>query len=348
VPQELMDYLQKNKETLWPDLRKLWEAAGAKTSGTWTEIFGNSTAADEIFQAWNYARYMNQMAKAGKDEYPVPVFSNTWLVQPEDKAPGDYPSGCPEPLVIDIWKAGAPAIDINAPDVHLPNFSFWCSQFQRPNNPLFVPESSGDAGGAANAFYGIGQYAGIGYSPFGINHMGENQAAGNAPPVAPEKLPLARAYALLAQMSPLILEAQSKGTIGGAWLNSNQPAQKITLGNYTVNVELRKNRRNPAQMAPMGYAIAIAASPDEYFVAGLNVQATFSPIGPEPEIAGLADAETGEFVNGRWIPGRKMNGDDVLLDYNQAGAAANNQSGSGLMFGTDGPTVQRVRLYRYH
>jgi hypothetical protein len=42
-----------------------------------------------------------------------------------------------------------------------------------------------------------------------------------------------------------------------------------------------------------------------------------------------------------------MNGDDVLLDYNQASAVANNQSGSGLMFGADGPTVQRVKLYRY-
>jgi hypothetical protein len=72
--------------------------------------------------------------------------------------------------VIDIWKAGAPAIDINAPDVHLPNFSDWAGRFHRPNNPLFVPESYGDAGGAANAFYGIGQHAAIGYSPFGVNH----------------------------------------------------------------------------------------------------------------------------------------------------------------------------------
>ena len=42
-----------------------------------------------------------------------------------------------------------------------------------------------------------------------------------------------------------------------------------------------------------------------------------------------------------------MNGDDVLIDYNQAAAAANNQSGSGLMFGADGPVIQHVKLYRY-
>jgi len=52
-------------------------------------------------------------------------------------------------------------------------------------------------------------------------------------------------------------------------------------------------------------------------------------------------------VNGKWIPNRKLNGDDILLNYKLDEAAANNQSGSGLMFGPDGPTIQRVRLYRY-
>ena len=90
VPPELVAYLQKNQETLWPDLRKLWEAAGAKTAGTWPEVFGTGTAADEIFMAWNYARYLGHMTEAGKAEYPIPVFANTWIVQPEDKGPGDW------------------------------------------------------------------------------------------------------------------------------------------------------------------------------------------------------------------------------------------------------------------
>jgi hypothetical protein len=294
---------------------------------------------------------MDHMAKAGKEEYPVPVFSNTWLVQPTDKEPGDYPSGCPEPLVIDIWKAGAPAIDINAPDVHLPNFSFWCSQFQRPNNPLFVPESSGDAGGAANAFYSIGQHAAIGYSPFGVNNVerwGEVRPGSDTPtPTAIENVPLAKAYGLLAQMTPLILDAQAKGTIGAARLNTQQQKDDISLGNYVVHVGLQRNRRSQALVSGLGYAIVISIGPDEYFVAGRNVQVTFSPNTPGSEIAGLARAETGKFVKGQWIPGRKMNGDDVLLDYDQASAAAKNQSGSGLIFGADGPTVQRVKLYRY-
>ena len=349
VAAELMSYLQANKETLWPELRKLWEASGTKTSGTWQEVFGTTTATDEIFMAWNYARFLDHLAKSGKAEYPLPVFTNTWLVQPEDQNPGDYPSGCPEPLVIDIWKAGAPAIDINAPDVHLRNFNDWSEQFHRPNNPLFVPESYGDAGGAANAVYGIGQHAGIGYSPFGVNngeHWGELKPDSNTPvPTELGKLPLAKAYGLLAQMTPLITEAQAKGRIGAAWLTTQLPRKDIALGNFVVNVDLQRSRRNP--VPTLGYALVISVGPDEYFILGHEVQIIFTPNTPGPEIAGLARVETGSFVNGQWIPKRRLNGDDVVLDYDQAGAAGKNQSGSGLIFGSDGPSVQHVKLYRY-
>ena len=37
VPLELIDYIDKHKDTLIPEFRKVWEAAGFKTSGTWEE-----------------------------------------------------------------------------------------------------------------------------------------------------------------------------------------------------------------------------------------------------------------------------------------------------------------------
>ena len=52
-------------------------------------------------------------------------------------------------------------------------------------------------------------------------------------------------------------------------------------------------------------------------------------------------------MNGKWVPKRRVNGDDVVLEWDQAAAAGRNQSGSGLIFGSDGPTIQRVKLYRY-
>ena len=90
----------------------------------------------------------------------------------------------------------------------------------------------------------------------------------------------------------------------------------------------------------------IGISPSEYFVAGSDIQVTFTPNTPGPPIAGLARVESGRFVDGRWVPLRVLNGDDILLDYHLGQAAAVNQSGSGLKFMSEGPTVQRVKLYR--
>jgi len=85
--------------------------------------------------------------------------------------------------------------------------------------------------------------------------------------------------------------------------------------------------------------------PDEYFVAGNDIQVTFTPHTPGPAVAGLARFGR-PFVDGKWMPGRKLSGDDILLNYKLGEAAAVNQSGSGLRFGPDGPTIQRVKLYR--
>ena len=57
VPQALTAYLQEHQPDLVPEIRQRWEAAGAKTSGSWEEVFGAGPATDEIFMAWNYARY---------------------------------------------------------------------------------------------------------------------------------------------------------------------------------------------------------------------------------------------------------------------------------------------------
>ena len=351
VPNQLMGYLEQNKDRLNPELRKLWAAAGGRVAGTWTEVFGPGPATDEIFMAWSYARYMNYVTQAGKAEYPLPVYTNTWIVQPEDTGPGDYPSGGPEPLVLDVWKAGGRAIDLSAPDIYLPNFTDWVARFHRADNPLFVPESRGDAGGAANAFYAIGQQAAIGYSPFGIDNAERlvelRPEAGAPPPEDVRDLPLPKAYAVLAQLAPLILEHQTTGTIAAVILNPGHQTQSVALGNYILNVDLRRNRRNPGQVPSLGYGLFIAVGPDEYVVAGDDIQVTFTPNTPGPPIAGLAGVETGTYVRDRWVPGRRLNGDDVLLDYKLAEAAANNQSGSGLKFDPNGPTIQHVNLYRY-
>jgi hypothetical protein len=355
VPTELMEYLAAHRATLLPEFLKVWESAGAHASGTWEEVFGKGAAADEIFMGWLYSRYINRVAEAGKAEYPLPMFVNAWIVQPEDKGPGDYPSGGPQAHMHDVWRAGAPKLDILAPDIYLPDFQGISTRYSRSGNPLLVPESLGDARGAANAFYAFGQRKAIGYSVFGIDNL---QPLTRGGPTAPEtaapqpgaiaKLPYPMACETLGQLAPLILEHQAKGTIASVALDKQHPDQQIELGNYVLNVGLTRNRRAPEVVPDMiGYAIFMATGPDEYLLVGSHVQVTFTPKTPGPAIAGLARQEAGRFEDGHWVLTRALGGDDSVLRYDMAGAAAVNQSGSGVRLNGADQGVQRVWLYRY-
>jgi hypothetical protein len=354
VPRELMDYLAKHREDLLPEFKQVWNAAGAKTSGTWEEVFGTGAQADEIFMGWNYSRYINSVAEAGKKEYAIPMFVNAWIVQPEDKGPGDYPSGGPQAHMHDIWRAGAPLVDLLCPDIYLPDFTGILARYGRSGNQLFVPESAGDVRGAANAFYAIGQHHAIGYSPFGIDNVARlmtsnpdaPQPTGSQPDI--ESLPFSVAYKTLAQLAPSILEHQAKGTIAAASLNRQNPDQQVKLGDYILNVGLPRNRRTPNVVPDVtGYGIFMATGADEYLLAGDNLQITFTPNTPGASFAGIARQENGHFENGKWVVTRYLAGDDSVLRYDIAAVADMGQSGSGVRLSAPDRGIQRVKLYRY-
>jgi len=134
VPEILTEYIKKNKDQILPALKLKWEKAGSKLSGSWNDLFGEGHSTDELFMAWHYARFMGNMTRAGKEVYELPVYVNAWIVQPEDKNPGDYPSGGPQAHVHDIWRAAAPSIDILAPDIYLQNFIEVCKEYSRAGN----------------------------------------------------------------------------------------------------------------------------------------------------------------------------------------------------------------------
>src|SRR5882672_5433395 len=170
-----------------------------KSAGTWVQVFGDGDAGAETFTAWNYARFVETLVKAGKARYPLPMYVNAALNRP-DKKPGEYPSGGPLPHLIDVWKAGAPSLDFLAPDIYFPNFAQLAARYERPDNTLFIPEANNatNAQGPANAFYAFGELDSLGFSPFSIESLGD---APNA---------LSRAYEVLAQLTPLILENRGK------------------------------------------------------------------------------------------------------------------------------------------
>ena len=94
--------------------------------------------------AWHYAVYVEAVARAGKIAYPLPMLTNAALNRP-GKKPGEYPTGGPLPHLFDAWKAGAPSLDLLAPDIYYPDFVTWCDRYARPGNPLFIPEARNEA-----------------------------------------------------------------------------------------------------------------------------------------------------------------------------------------------------------
>jgi hypothetical protein len=358
VPGEFTDYLQKHKDSLLPEFRAIWEAAGFRTAGTWEEVFGKGMKTDEIFMGWNYSRYVDKVVEAGKGEYAIPMFVNAWLNAPTDKGPGDYPSGGPQAHNHDIWRAGAPHVDMLCPDIYMTNFAELAARFSRSGNTLFIPECAGDIHGAANAFYAIGQYKAVGYSSMGIGELQRLTAfrAGEAGSVAPadvSNLPLPAAYATLAQLAPLVLEHQAQGTIAGVWLNRENPNTQVKLGGYTLNVSLAGWGRTTASDVPIGYGIFMATGPDEFLMAGDNAQITFSPDPPGPEFVGLAEQAAGRFEKGKWMVTRYLAGDDSTLRKDLANAVAEGQSGFGVRLYAQPHlsfaerAIQRVKVYRY-
>jgi hypothetical protein len=189
---------------------------------------------------------------------------------------------------------------------------------------LFIPETEAGAEGAAKVLYAFGRHDAIGFSPFGID--GHRAPDDN----------LSSSYSIISQLTPLIVEHQGKGTMSAVLLNPNDPPQKVRLGNHTIEATFlfgpHPGAPTAQQALPPAAAILINTGPDEYYVAGKGVSLSFSPNTPGPEMDGLGTVEEGKFVNGRWVPGRQLAGDETI-------------QGQYVSLWNKG--IQRVTLYRY-
>ncbi len=331
VPGEFMSYLKKNKDNLKPNLYDLWKTNGFKTEGTWEEVFGKSLSTDEIFMAWNYAKYANYVAEAGKKEYPLPMYVNAALIRPGYK-PGQYPSAGPLPHLMDIWKAAAPSIDFLAPDIYFKSFAEWVTKFDVPfkkpgqmYNQFFIPEA-GNNQSVVNAYYAIAEHNVMGYSPFSIESLDN-----------PSDNQVSKGYDVLSQLTPLILANQGKGKMRGVILDSASQVENITLGDYTFVVHHEYSWPYAPKTEgenPRYGGMIIMISPDEYYVAGRGMVITFKSASDDGKLVGIGSDDEGKFVDGKWAPGLRLNGD---------------QTHQGRHIDLPGSTysIQKVRLYKY-
>ena len=331
VPAELMHGLAVRGEKLEPELRERWQKNGRKTSGTWAQVFGDDEWGAEVFTAWHYARFTEALLKAGKSKYDLPMFVNAALNRTGRK-PGEYPSGGPLPHLLDVWKIGAPSLDFLAPDIYFPNFAQLAARFNRADNMLFIPEANNatNSQGPANAFFAFGELDTLGFSPFSIESLGD---APNA---------LSRAYEVLDQLMPLILETRGKGRIAGFRATIEEDGAVIdslvkkTLGGieFTVTFIDPWTPRDKQTLGDHG-GLLIHAGGEDFWFAGQGITVTFKGADSGPPLIGIDLAEEGVFdEKGNWIAGRRLNGDQT-------------HQGRHIRLPPGQFQIQKVRLYRY-
>ena len=255
-----------------PVPQALLKALGIKRQGTWAEVFGTDDYADEKFMAWHYACYVEHLAKAARQIHDMPLYVNA-AMNSRGRKPGEYPSAGPLAHLADIWKAGAPSIDILAPDIYDTGFKSWASQYAMPLRPqdgnkvknrLFIPESRCCENSGVRALYAFGEHQAIGFSPFAIDQASPKETES-----------VTQAYKLMSQVS----DVKQQNTWG--LLFDQEDIERI-IDDEGVVITCRHYftlpwdaRSTDGSIWPEGGAILIRLDKYDYLLAGSGVVIDF-------------------------------------------------------------------------
>jgi beta-galactosidase GanA len=311
VPTKLMSAMKaKGKGEVYD----LWQQAGGKQSGNWTDIFG--TDAGECMTAWSIATFINEVSKAGKAVYDIPTFINVWgMEQSWWPIPGEsYPSGGPVHKVLDIYKWFTPDVDT----ISLDNYNGDAKgkelgnvNYARDDNPLFIVESQT----TLNMFRNIADYNAIGY----FTHY-EQAEDGSFYQEEKRRIENVRC---VAAVIPLLLKYQGTGKIQAVIEEEFQKrnrVQRMDFDGYMGLAEFTGTER--------GGGLVIQVSKREFYFVGVNYRLMLRPkptLGQTPiTMLAAVDLSHPNFTNffvrvceghfnqkGEYVVDRRRNGDSV-------------------------------------
>ena len=293
-------------------------AAAHKQPGTWREVFGYQ--ADELFQVYYQARYINEIAAAGKAEFSIPLYINVWVDYPAQELPQRqmdtpgiaYPSGGAVQKFIGLWRVLAPSIDLIGPDLYTDDSQLYRETmrvYRRPDNPLFIPETGRDDSFGKFFFYALGDGA-IGFSPFGVDRSGWN-ILGDQPFKSH-----AYNFALIGPMSRQVAQLEFDGKLKTAVEEPGQATAELDFGGWQATVAFgfpqSDGSRAPGTKDAHGAAVVAQLGPDEFLVTGVDASVNFHLPGKLPWLRSeIISAEQGTYENDVWKPLRLWNGDET-------------------------------------
>ncbi|KAI5360654.1 Putative glycoside hydrolase, family 35, glycoside hydrolase, family 42 [Septoria linicola] len=284
---------------------------------SWDDIPGDKTQIGELFMAYHFAQYVETVAKAGRHEYPLPLYTNVWqnygddtkdnnvpnVVAGDDK-PGDYPSGGGVTNVLDIWKLFAPSLALIGPDIFLNDYEASCAAYRHRDQGLLIPEQRRDEYGARRIWPAYGTHKAIGVAPFAIDTL------------SLEENPFARHYALLSKVSKQVVEALAglDRSFGFFFDELHQdgsdpsPPQYKTFGQWDLTVERAHVFGKPSA----GSGMIIHTTKNEFLLVGWGFQVSWRSTDPRACFNGLlkfAEKEVAE--DGELKTLRLLNGDET-------------------------------------
>lgn len=302
-----------------PVPKKLAEAFNRQ--GTWREVFG--TDAEESFMAWHFASAVERITFSGREAYPLPCYTNTWLKQ-YPWFPGSYPSGGPVKEMHPIWRIAAPSLFAFGPDIYVPYCAQILDEYHTAENPLVIPEIRKDAVTASYCLYAFGKHNAICYSPFGIEEMTMDPSMIDVPPmdvmialnidpsafdIAGSKDHLAATYDFINQVKPLYLKYRGTDRLY-AYVRKGEWDYGCTLKLTNYDLQIAYSPRISGKPLSAGWIMEL--DENRFLLAGMQSSLTFRPkpgVNRKVEVLRL---EEGKLEDGRWKPGRILNGDEKM------------------------------------
>jgi hypothetical protein len=339
-----------------PEVLRAMNVKATTPAPTWQQAFGAD--ADEYFNAWAVAKYVGQVAAAGKAVYPLPMYANAALRNPLNPGPASgYESGGPTDNVLSIWKAAAPSLDLLAPDNYQTDPAVYLKDlelYHRADNALFLPETGHPEN--ARFFFKVLGLGGIGFSPSGGNTEAEFRPTDTSKARFDALEPWAQNYRLIGPMQREIARLNFEGKLQAVAEVKGKVSETLPFGTWNALVGYGATGRGPAvgNATPTGRALVAQLSENQFLITGYYCRIDFRPAGTEEQrrtqqiaigngqnpsalIDGMwqhrqfVRVEEGTYENGVFKFQRLWNGDET--DW-------------GLKFGEE-PVVLRVSLATY-
>jgi hypothetical protein len=292
-----------------------------KQPGTWKEVFG-ARLGEEYFTAYYLSSYIDAIAKAGKEIYPLPAYVNVWMGGDNTNdnfdvwdQPGEgYPSGGPVTHMIDLWKASAPDIDVIGPDIYHQSPIIYrkiLSSYHRPDNPLMVVETGGGMNFARDMFLAIAEHSAIGFTPYGVD------SGAPTAEISPQFADHAANFRVIGSAVPVIAGLQAAGKLQCAVEEEAIRSSTLKFDNYDILVSFRPSMRAsglvPASTGPQqpsGRVMVGQLGPDEFLIMGFDAALDFRPAwGSSFTGAQFVQVEEGVYEDGVWKRTEIRNGD---------------------------------------